>query len=272
VKRSPERRPPSLAEVDLIAAAIEPRYRMLVLLAAWSGLRWGELAALTRQRLDPPHGLVHVVEAMVQTRADRSQIGPPKTAAGRRTVAIPPHLWPAIEQHLATFVGPEPAALVFTKANGSPLDRSNFHRHWHRALRATSLPSYHFHDLRHLAATMATVSGATTRELMRRMGHSSQRAALIYQHAAEDPRRRHRRSHEQARPPSGAAATASGGRRWGIVSGVVGARLKPSRRRARGCWLNWSQSTGRWGSRSMRRSSGWSPAASAGPLSRRCSG
>lgn len=45
---------------------------------------------------------------------------------------------------------------------------------------------YHFHDLRHLAATLAAVSGATTRELMHRMGHSSSRAALIYQHATAD--------------------------------------------------------------------------------------
>jgi integrase len=48
------------------------------------------------------------------------------------------------------------------------------------------VPDYHFHDLRHLAATMAAVSGATTRELMHRMGHSSSRAAPIYQHATED--------------------------------------------------------------------------------------
>jgi integrase len=50
VERSPERRPPSLPEVELIADCVEPRYRLLVLLGAWSGLRWGELAALTRQR------------------------------------------------------------------------------------------------------------------------------------------------------------------------------------------------------------------------------
>ncbi len=77
-------------------------------------------------------------------------------------------------------------ALVFTKANDSPLDRRNFHTMWRRATRAAGVSPYHFHDLRHLAATVAAVSGATTRELMRRMGHSSLRAALIYQHAAED--------------------------------------------------------------------------------------
>jgi integrase len=186
VERSPERKPPSLAEVELIVEAIEPRYRALVLLAAWSGLRWGELAGLSRQRVDQLHGVIHVVEAMVQLKAGRRYIGPTKSAAGRRTVAIPPHLWPEIETHLTTYVDADPTALVFTKASGASLDRNNFHTMWRRATRAAGVPDYHFHDLRHLAATLAAVSGVTTRELMHRMGHSSSRAALIYQHATED--------------------------------------------------------------------------------------
>lgn len=186
VERSPERKPPSLAEVNLIVEAIEPRYRLLVLLGTWSGLRWGELAGLTRQRVDSLHGVLHVVEALVETGDGRRWIGPPKSAAGRRTVAVPPHLWPAVEAHLNEYVGLAPDALVFTKANGSMLDRRNFHTMWRRATRKAGVADYHFHDLRHLAATMAAVSGATTRELMRRMGHASQRAALIYQHATED--------------------------------------------------------------------------------------
>jgi hypothetical protein len=45
---------------------------------------------------------------------------------------------------------------------------------------------FHFHDLRHTGNTLAAASGASTRELMHRMGHGSMRAALIYQHAASD--------------------------------------------------------------------------------------
>jgi integrase len=165
---------------------IEPRYRVLVLMAAWTGLRWGELAALTRQRIDRMHGVVHVVASMVQLGGGKRFIGPPKSAAGRRSVAVPPHLWPAIVAHLFTYVGQEPTALVFTKASGVSMDRTNFHTMWRRATRAAGVPDYHFHDLRHLAATMAAITGATTRELMSRLGHSSSRAALIYQHATED--------------------------------------------------------------------------------------
>jgi len=186
VERSPERKPPSIAEVEAIAAAIEPRYRVLVILGAWSGLRWAELAGLSRQRVDQLHGVIHVVESLVQLATGERFIGPPKTAAGRRTVAVPPHLWPEIEAHLAAYVDEEPTALVFTKASGVSLDRNNFHTMWRRATRTAGVPDYHFHDLRHLAATLAAVSGATTRELMHRMGHSSSRAALIYQHATQD--------------------------------------------------------------------------------------
>ena len=82
--------PPTLEEVGLIAASITPRYRLLVVLAAWSGLRWGELAALTRLHIDPLHGVIHVEQAMVQLSGNRRVIGPPKSRAGRRSVAIPP--------------------------------------------------------------------------------------------------------------------------------------------------------------------------------------
>lgn len=186
VERTPERKPPSINEVEVIAAAIEPRYRLMVVLGAWSGLRWGELAGLSRQRIDELHGVIHVVESMIQLNGGNRFIGPPKSAAGRRTVAVPPHLWPEISAHLATYVDASPEALVFSKASGASLDRTNFHTMWRRATRKAGVPDYHFHDLRHLAATLAAVSGATTRELMHRMGHSSSRAALIYQHATED--------------------------------------------------------------------------------------
>src|SRR5439155_20398726 len=74
----------------------------------------------------------------------------------------------------------------FVGPKGASLERSNFRTVWRRALRDAGVPAYRFHDLRHLAATLAAVSGATTRELMARMGHSSPRAAMIYQHATVD--------------------------------------------------------------------------------------
>ncbi|MFE7772623.1 tyrosine-type recombinase/integrase [Streptomyces sp. NPDC057445] len=72
--------------------------------------------------------------------------------------------------------------LVFTGARGGQLRRNNFRRIWLRAIEATGLGDVHFHDLRHTGNTLAATGGATTRELMQRMGHSSVRAALICQH------------------------------------------------------------------------------------------
>ncbi|MEV0490743.1 tyrosine-type recombinase/integrase [Streptomyces atratus] len=62
------------------------------------------------------------------------------------------------------------------------LRRNNFRRIWLRSVEEAGLGDVHFHDLRHTGNTLAATGGATTRELMQRMGHSSVRAALIYQH------------------------------------------------------------------------------------------
>jgi len=64
--------------------------------------------------------------------------------------------------------------------------RSNFRKLWYRARGAVGLPGLHFHDLRHTGNTMAVAQGASLRELMERMGHSSPRAALIYLHATRE--------------------------------------------------------------------------------------
>ncbi len=95
-ERPAERVPPTIAEVEAIADAIEDRYRVLVLLGAWSGLRWGELLGLTRSSIDLLHGIVTVSQAMVELGSS-AYVGPPKSDAGRRTVHIPPHLWPEVE-------------------------------------------------------------------------------------------------------------------------------------------------------------------------------
>ncbi len=82
-ERPAERVPPTIAEVEAIADAIEDRYRVLVLLGAWSGLRWGELIGLTRASVDLLHGTVTVSQAMVELGSG-AYVGPPKSDAGRR--------------------------------------------------------------------------------------------------------------------------------------------------------------------------------------------
>ncbi len=69
---------------------------------------------------------------------------------------------------------------------GGPLRVHVWQKHWDCARRAVGLEQLHFHDLRHVANTLAAASGATTKELMYRMGHASPTAALRYQHATRD--------------------------------------------------------------------------------------
>jgi len=76
---------------------------------------------------------------------------------------------------------------VFTSSDGQPIERNNFrNRVWIPATREAELQGLRFHDLRHTAGTLAARTGATTKELMARLGHSSANAALVYQHASAD--------------------------------------------------------------------------------------
>jgi integrase len=87
---------------------------------------------------------------------------------------------------MAIFVKDEAGALVFPGVKGGPLRRCNFNKMsaWPYALRSIGAEGLHFHDLRHTGNTFAASSGAGLRDLMARMGHDSERAAMIYQHEA----------------------------------------------------------------------------------------
>lgn len=100
---------------------------------------------------------------------------------------LPPHVLPDLADHLATYVESTPDALVFVGPKGGPLRGANFGaKVWRPATRAAGLAGVHFHDLRGTAATLAAVSGATTAELMRRLGHATPDVAMRYQRATDD--------------------------------------------------------------------------------------
>jgi integrase len=164
------------------------RLRAMVLLATFASLRWGEITALTRSDLDLKAGTVRVRAAFTQRRSNGSAIvlGPPKSRAGRRVVGVPRSIIPALEQHMFKFVGPEPGALVFSGPSGAPIRRSNFGKMsgWTYAVASIGAEGLHFHDLRHTGNTFAAAGGAGIKDLMARMGHDSERAAMIYQHQA----------------------------------------------------------------------------------------
>lgn len=185
---SAERQTLTVDEVFAVAAAIRPRFRALVLLGAFTSLRFGELAALTRADLDMTTGDVSVSRSQAELRGGRRLIKAPKSAAGIRVVSIPKVIRSEVTAHLEEYVGADPGAVVFVGPKGGRLRRHNFRNVWLAALVKAGITKegVHFHDLRHAGNDLAAKAGASTRELMSRMGHSSMRAALIYQHASRE--------------------------------------------------------------------------------------
>ena len=183
---SPERPVATIAEVDALVEAMDPSYRAMVVLAAWCGLRLGELLALTRRRIDLLHRTVQVMGSTYERADGAIVIGPPKSDAGRRTVSIPPHVLPELERHLHDHVASGADSPLFSGPHGGVLYRKTFSRHWRKARKVVGVEYLHFHDLRHTGNTLAAATGASTKELMARMGHANPRAALLYQHATAD--------------------------------------------------------------------------------------
>jgi integrase len=168
--RSAERPVATVAEVGPLAESVEPRWRTLILFAAWCGLRRGELLALRRKDIDMLHGIVTVERSVQYLRGGEVVLGPPKTAAGRRRVVMPPHLLPEVEHHLDTWVKVGPEALVFTSKAGDLLHPYMVQRAWAAARKSAGVEHLRFHDVRHTGNTLAAATGASTKELMAAWG------------------------------------------------------------------------------------------------------
>ncbi|MGV9302754.1 tyrosine-type recombinase/integrase [Nonomuraea sp. NPDC003727] len=188
-EHTPERPVIPLSQVfELADRMADKRFRAMILLATFASLRWGEVTALRRRDIDVKARTVRVREQLLELDGIGMQLGPVKAKAGRRTVSIPAAIIPALVDHLAAHVGPEEDAFVFLGAKGGFLRGGNFRRaaKWEEALKEMGLTGLHFHDLRHTGNTLAAQSGASLADLKARMGHDSDRAALIYQHATRD--------------------------------------------------------------------------------------
>ena len=169
-------------QVAALIEAITPRYRAAVVLAAWCGLRRGEVCALRVTDVNLEEGTVRVhknwvelLQAPVRFEKD------PKTEAGKRTVNIPPHVIPILVEHQRLYAGPEffNVGLDGRRARGDTVYQA-----FVRARNEVGIDMT-FHDLRHTGQTMAAAAGANLADLMRRLGHSSSVAALRYLHAVE---------------------------------------------------------------------------------------
>ncbi|MER5485024.1 site-specific integrase [Streptomyces sp. NPDC002812] len=182
----PERPVLDVAQVLALAEAVDARHRVLVLLAAFTTLRFGELASLRRRDIDVAGRVVVVRRAQAEMQDGKLFDKAPKSAAGLRPVAFPEEIAADVEAHLVAYAGAGQDGHVFLGPQGGRLRRSNFRDDWIKACKKAGVGTgVHFHDLRHTGNTLIA-AGASTRELMTRMGHSTPRAALIYQHMTSD--------------------------------------------------------------------------------------
>jgi integrase len=183
-RRKIKPRPAAVEEITTITNAMPAEYQAVILLASWCAMRFGELVELQRGDVDLKDGVVRIRRAAV--RVDGGwEVGDPKSDAGIRDVAIPPHLLPAIKVHLSKHVGRQKNSLLFPAKGGGHLQPSTLYRHYYRARAAAGRDDLRFHDLRHSGAVLAALTGATLAELMVRLGHSTPGAAMRYQHQAQ---------------------------------------------------------------------------------------
>jgi integrase len=177
--------------------------RLAVLLATWCQLRRGEILGLRRCDVDEVHSIIRVEQSRTIARDGSSIIKPPKTRAGRRSLAVPESVMNVVLWHLDRYTETTSESLLFSARNGQPLSVGVLQRAWNNARMSVGRADLHLHDLRHTGLTFAAATGATTAELMRRAGHASTDAALRYQHATQGRDRVLATALEELMKPSG---------------------------------------------------------------------
>lgn len=167
-------------EVERLAESIEPHYRLIVLMAAYTGCRWQELAGLKRIYLDLDGGRLHIRGVLKRVKGDVVFREKPKTDASRRTIGLPPFLVEMLKEHIAQ----QPLGeWVFTGPRGGILRDSNFKRPWAKAVAEANLSPLTFHDLRHTHAAWLVRDGIQPLALQHRLGHKSIKTTMdVYGH------------------------------------------------------------------------------------------
>jgi integrase len=160
------------SQVEQLATATAPQFRVLIYSAVYLGCRWGELVGLKRENLSLLKREVRIVGTLEEIAGGIRYVEETKTSASRRTIAIPGFLVDLLAAHLKDQARSE---FVFTTKNGRPIRRSNFRqRVWRPAVNKAGLDiRLRFHDLRHTCAALLIEQGAHPKEIQARLGHSS---------------------------------------------------------------------------------------------------
>jgi len=181
-KKKFEPKPATPQQIAAIVSEMPDKYKALILIAAYCGLRWGEVSELRRKDVDLVAMTIRVDRAVVW-RKGNPEVGTPKSYAGTRTVALPSNVKAQLELHLEEFARPGPDGLLFPNATGTGhLHVNTLSKTFWHAREKAGRPDLRIHDLRHTYGTLTAQAGASLKESMELMGHSSVQAALVYQH------------------------------------------------------------------------------------------
>ncbi|QDP44619.1 tyrosine integrase [Mycobacterium phage NothingSpecial] len=175
-------------ELNTVAAEVHEHYRAAVYVLAWTSLRFGELIELRRKDIDDDgETMLFRVRRGAARVGQKVVVGNTKTVRSKRPVTVPPHVAAMVREHMAdrTKMNKGPEALLFTTTQGQRLSKSAFTRSLKKGYRKIGRTDLRVHDLRAVGATYAAQAGATTKELMVRLGHTTPRMAMKYQMASE---------------------------------------------------------------------------------------
>jgi integrase len=177
--------PLTVEEVWRLVELVPPRYRALVLTAAGTGLRQGEIFGLSLDRVDFLRRALTVDRQLVLLPGGGPAFAPPKTDASYRDVPLPDLVLDALSAHIAEY---EPGDLIFTNDAGEPIRRTRFSDIWRPAVAAAQLKKGTvFHDLRHHYASLLIRHGESVKTVQARLGHASAKETLdTYAHIWPD--------------------------------------------------------------------------------------
>lgn len=148
-----------------------PDLALAVRLAAYGGLRAGELWALRRRSVDLDGPALLVTESVTEVRG-KLVVTPPKTSVSRR-VPLPSVLREPLADHLATRPS-DPAAWLFVGQSGNLVRHQAIYRaHFRPAAARAGVPDTRWHDLRHTCVSLLIAQGGHPKVVMERLGHSS---------------------------------------------------------------------------------------------------
>ncbi|WP_246398910.1 tyrosine-type recombinase/integrase [Mycobacterium vicinigordonae] len=176
-KREPEIL--TVDELNAVADAMPERFKLLVLLSAWCGLRWGEATELRRSDINANRDQITISRAV--THVGKCRIDTTKSG-NVRYVSIPASLRRLVEDHLAEHVESQRDALLFKPfMGGCHVNDQVFAKTWYKpALKDAGREKVRIHDLRHFGATMMAHAGASPTEIALFLGHSTPTMSMRY--------------------------------------------------------------------------------------------